>query len=216
MTVYLIPKTDGSNVLMHHGILGQKWGVRRFQNKDGTLTEAGKKRYSERGLDKDGALTNEGKQNYSEELRYVIRSAKGDRHDKDSAVKKKLISDSRVKEFVKKNSDKFWKDELDYARAERDLEEETSTIGFDAKSATIKRGYNPKSKDFEQRKREVLLSELNKQWVKASNKIDRNNAQIQKLSEELLGKYSSESFNERMDTKRYITSQLYRILYEDK
>lgn len=33
--------------LVHHGILGQKWGVRRFQNKDGSLTEAGKKKYSE-------------------------------------------------------------------------------------------------------------------------------------------------------------------------
>ena len=32
--------------LAHHGILGQKWGVRRYQNADGTLTEAGKKRYA--------------------------------------------------------------------------------------------------------------------------------------------------------------------------
>ena len=32
--------------LYHHGIRGQKWGVRRFQNSDGTLTEEGKKRYA--------------------------------------------------------------------------------------------------------------------------------------------------------------------------
>lgn len=32
--------------LVHHGIKGQKWGVRRYQNEDGSLTPAGKKRIS--------------------------------------------------------------------------------------------------------------------------------------------------------------------------
>lgn len=33
--------------LYHHGIKGQRWGVRRYQNKDGSLTPAGKKRYDD-------------------------------------------------------------------------------------------------------------------------------------------------------------------------
>lgn len=35
------------NELYHHGIKGMKWGVRRYQNKDGSLTGAGRKRYKD-------------------------------------------------------------------------------------------------------------------------------------------------------------------------
>lgn len=46
MTKWICTRSDE---LYHHGIKGQKWGVRRFQNKDGSLTPAGEKRYGDGG-----------------------------------------------------------------------------------------------------------------------------------------------------------------------
>lgn len=43
--------------LYHHGILGQKWGIRRFQNSDGSLTSAGKRRYDNDSHGKSGKDT---------------------------------------------------------------------------------------------------------------------------------------------------------------
>lgn len=43
--VYFVERSP--DYLEHHGILGQKWGIRRFQNPDGSLTEEGRKRYGD-------------------------------------------------------------------------------------------------------------------------------------------------------------------------
>ena len=65
---------DGSfvneNELYHWGIKGMKWGVRRYQNPDGSLTAAGRKRYT----DKDGNLNTAGKKKFGNSVKTKTES----------------------------------------------------------------------------------------------------------------------------------------------
>lgn len=85
-------------VLTHSGVKGMKWGVRRYQNKDGTLTAAGKKRY-----DRDIAENNAKKK----DNRIVIDGPDAKRWAREDTKRAKGVVDASndmVKELGKINN----------------------------------------------------------------------------------------------------------------
>lgn len=70
--------TGSPDYLEHHGILGMKWGVRRFQNKDGSLTPEGRARYGD-------VLTKKQMNNYIRE--YNLRTGSDKKINKNTVFK---------------------------------------------------------------------------------------------------------------------------------
>ena len=90
-----MPTNDYRNYLMHHGILGQKWGVRRYQNADGSLTSKGQKRYSR------------------QERKALKKQAKIE------AYNKRVAQERALDEKIKKMSDKELRDSINRINMER-------------------------------------------------------------------------------------------------
>ena len=93
--------------LYHHGIKGQKWGVRRFQNEDGTYTEAGLKRRNKVPRSTERAAKKDAKE-YARAKMYYGEGA-GNR--------RKLIN-ATIKE---RSKDPVYKERLDYYISKQDM-----------------------------------------------------------------------------------------------
>lgn len=83
-----------NNVICHFGIKGMKWGIRRYQNKDGSLTSAGKKRYG------DSSSNDEIKDLTDQELRDRINRLNLERQYRDLTTPSGQKQTNKGKQFV--------------------------------------------------------------------------------------------------------------------
>lgn len=108
--------------LYHWGIKGMKWGIRRYQNADGTLTSAGKKRY----LNPDGTLNKKGKKKFGDSVKL----------DENSKVRAKT-SDDYLNEQIAKLTDQELMQKVIRLRQEDSFRELYKKLGYDGPKSDI-------------------------------------------------------------------------------
>lgn len=139
------------NHLEHHGIVGMKWGVRRYQNYDGSLTAAGKRRYD---TGKTGQSSNSISDMSDDELRRKLnrinmedqyRAALAKRNPQKNSRVTKLLADlgeQAVRSFAQKGIEKLVKQAFDGKEVDKITKYDNvdfSKVGDKALAAMLKR-----------------------------------------------------------------------------
>ena len=145
---------DTDDELYHHGILGQRWGRRRFQNEDGSLTPEGRERYGE-----GGARSKSDVQKYKAKVSYNTQKYKADLKSKAKQEKDKRTAKEE------RNRLKEWGKTERVAKKEQAKIDNRGTSG-----AKFRRIKNLSDEDLEKAiNRLKLQSEYNKQYALATN-----------------------------------------------
>ena len=96
------PRNSYPDFLMHYGIKGQQWGIRRFQNEDGTLTEEGKARYNEGRPESETWKKSDAKYLSDEELRRRTNRLQQEQNYKNLTTTESERNNQQIKNDFKK------------------------------------------------------------------------------------------------------------------
>lgn len=129
------------NELTHYGVIGMKWGVRRYQNADGTLTEAGKQQYSRKEVRADNKVAFEKGKAATVYSRAADIAEKGvrratersDKHPESARLLKKQEIAENTAIRLREEADKALKDAEDHVKQlkEKYGEEHVSDLNYD-------------------------------------------------------------------------------------
>lgn len=216
-----VVRRDPQTELYHYGVKGMKWGVRRYQNSDGSLTNAGKKRLA-KDLKKDymqnksssqpfkvsddykKKLDAEVKKVITDDDRQRIKSAKDRWYDSLSECDK---ADKALAKLAKKHAKEYYDDEMaknghlyDTPRAKEKLREHSI---FDY-------GYD---------KAHAERPDLVKVYEKQNKLWDDYTEECRKVSDKLLGKYGdTKLYNDRygnnLTIRKTVGDAVVRMDYE--
>lgn len=107
--------------LAHYGVKGMKWGIRRYQNADGTLNDAGKKRYNRITQHEDVARVVTSGADHRKKVMQKYESKKNDSQKQADATRQKAIDDyyKYVDDYRKTHTDTQVRYEHDYDHTEK-------------------------------------------------------------------------------------------------
>lgn len=119
--------------IKHHGIKGQKWGVRRYQNEDGSLTAKGKQRY--------GTKENFEKQ-YPEDVKRNVKATKKTVGAAEKAASAKQRSNEQAKEDkkrqIKADREKEIREEA-YKMSDKELRDVVNRLNMEERYTQVMR-----------------------------------------------------------------------------